>query len=43
MMKGPGQKLTAGEDEGARVGIHGEVVQLKLALSIDGEPKRNKK
>ena len=31
-------ELTAGEDEWAGMGIHGKVVQLKLAFGIDGEP-----
>lgn len=30
--------LTAREGQGAGVRIHGEVVQLQLALCIDGEP-----
>lgn len=30
--------LTAGEDQRAGVLVHGEVVQLQLALGIDGEP-----
>lgn len=30
--------LTAGESQGAGVRVHGEVVQLQLALCVDGEP-----
>lgn len=30
--------LTAGEDQRAGVLVHGEVVQLQLALCINGEP-----
>ena len=30
--------LTAGEDEWARVLVHGEVVQLQLTLCVDRQP-----
>lgn len=37
MRSGAGE-LTAGEDERAGVLVHGEVVELQLALGVDGEP-----
>lgn len=34
----PASVLTAGEDQRAGVRVHGEVVQLKPAFRVDGEP-----
>lgn len=37
----PWPGLTAGEDERAGVLVHGEVVELELTLSIDGQPVKH--